>query len=395
MFRTAILAGLILSACGGGGGSDTDAAVDASGPDLSKPPTIDLSQPMPKQLSAFGFEKWDADTGKPTFNDAVVPYDINTPLFSDYAVKYRAIYVPPGASAAFAADGPLAFPVGSVLIKNFVFPADLRAPTTNAKIIETRLLVHYTDGWQAFPYVWNDEQTDAELMPAGGTRSISFLDKSGVMQTSNYLIPQKNQCSSCHTKKPDGATDVVMTPIGPSPRQLHRTFDYGGSIGSVDQLTRLSDAGFLTGLPALGTITPEFDFRTIEDDGVAALSPTDLDRAARDYLDANCAHCHNPNGTQGVTSQLFLNYTNTDLFHLGECKEPGSAGLGAGGFKYDIVPGNADISILAFRITTTQPGAIMPLLGRSLVHTRGTELIRTWINQLAPSDPVNCGLPAQ
>ncbi|HEY4179547.1 MAG TPA: SO2930 family diheme c-type cytochrome [Kofleriaceae bacterium] len=390
MLRSAVLA-VALCACGGGGGSDIDAAVDASGPDLSHPPTVDLSAPMPQNLSAFGFFTWDAAAGVPTFNDAVVPYELNTPLFSDYAVKYRAIYVPPGASAPFVADGPFAWPVGSVLIKSFVFPPDLRAPTTNAKIIETRLLVRYADGWQGFPYVWNDAQTDAVLTPAGGTRTIDLVDATGTALTANYLIPQKNQCANCHNRKPDATSAPEMTPLGTSARQLHHAFAYAQ--GTMDELTRLSDAGFLTSVPALATITPAYDFRAIETGGVASIPPADVDRAARDYLDANCAHCHNANSTQGITSQLFLDHLNTDMFHLGVCKEPGSAGLGTGGFKYDIVPGNADISILAFRITTTQPGAIMPLLGRSLVHAKGTELIRAWINAMPPSDPVNCGLP--
>ena len=146
-------------------------------------------------------------------------------------------------------------------------------------------------------------------------------------------------------------------------------------------------------MPALDTITPTYDFRPIEAGGVAAIAPGDLDRAARDYLDANCAHCHNPKGVQGMTSQLFLNHDNTDVFHLGVCKQPGSAGLGTGGFKYDIVPGNADVVGPELQDHDDEPGAMMPLIGRSLVHARGTELIRAWINAMPASDPPQCGLP--
>ena len=32
-------------------------------------------------------------------NDGGVPFDLTTPLFSDYAVKYRFLFLPPGASA--------------------------------------------------------------------------------------------------------------------------------------------------------------------------------------------------------------------------------------------------------------------------------------------------------
>jgi uncharacterized repeat protein (TIGR03806 family) len=356
-----------LAACG---------ADDAAGFDASAPVRVNLDEPMPERLSAFNLLAWDADAGAPTFNEDVAPYDLNLPLFSDYAVKYRAIYVPRDAAApAFDADSVLDFPVGSVLVKSFVFPADLRAPTDDATIIETRVLARFPAGWEAFPYVWNDEQTDAILTPAGGIRTITLVDTEGAPQTANYLIPQKTQCGSCHSHVEGGTT--TMTLLGPSGRQLHRD----------DQLVALANAGVVANIDEV--ITPAFDARVIE---AGTVAPADVDRAARDYLDANCAHCHSPTGVQGTTSQLFLDRTNTDLFRLGVCKQPGSAGLGTGGFKYDIVPGNAAMSILQFRIETTELGAMMPLLGRSLVHTRGAALIRTWIDAMPPSDPPNCGL---
>jgi uncharacterized repeat protein (TIGR03806 family) len=374
--------------CGCGDNSATQDGVD-----LDKPVQVDLDQPMPDRLSSFNFFTWDAATGLPTFNDEVVPYDLNTPLFSDYALKYRAVYVPKDSGgAALDAASVLDLPVGSVVMKSFAFAADLRAPADDVHIIETRLLVRYESGWQAFPYIWTDDQTDAVLSPAGGVRAIDLVDAEGSALTASYLIPQKNQCVNCHARKPDETSTPVITLIGPSARQLHRTYDYGGEVGVENQLTRFADAGVLAAMPVLDTITPAFDFRPIEAGGVAAIAPGDLDRAARDYLDANCAHCHNPSGVQGISSQLFLNHDSTDVFHLGVCKQPGSAGLGTNGLKYDIVPGNPDASILSFRIETTLPGAMMPLLGRSLDHKRGTELIRAWITAMPPTMPPECGL---
>lgn len=367
------LAVLVVAACGGGD----------DGVDLTKPVEVDVSKAMPERLSALNLFAWDPTASSYTYNDEVIPYDINTPLFSDYALKDRAIYVPPGSEPApYDPAHPFAFPVGSVVIKSFAFPADLRDPTQDVTLVETRLLVHFADGWQAFPYIWNEGQTDAVLSPAGEVREISFTGSDGAAATSSYLIPQKNQCGNCHNRKPDVASTPVMGLIGPSARQLHRD----------GQLERLAAAGFITGLPALDSITPTYDFRTVEAGGVAAIPAGQLDRVARDYLDANCAHCHNPNGVQGISSQLFLNHDNTDLQRLGVCKQPGSAGAGTGGLKYDIVPGNADNSVLHFRVKTTEPGAMMPLIGRSLEHRRGTELVKAWIDAMPPSDPPNCGL---
>jgi hypothetical protein len=87
-----------------------------------------------------------------------------------------------------------------------------------------------------------------------------------------------------------------------------------------------------------------------------------------------------------MTSQLFLEHDASDAFHLGVCKRPGSAGTGNGGLVFDIVPGDPDNSILYFRTDTTKVGAMMPLLGRSLTHGRGAELVRAWIAAMPADD---------
>ncbi|MFT3928607.1 MAG: SO2930 family diheme c-type cytochrome [Myxococcales bacterium] len=407
--RSCLVAGLLLllgAGCGSDGasngdagagadvdaGAEIDAAVDSGvvGVDLSKPTKVDLTQTLPTQLSGFNFFKWDPATATFTYHDGILPYEPNTALFSDYAVKNRAIYVPAGSGGGtFDPELAFDFPVGTVVIKNFAIPADMRAPTQNVRLIETRLLVRFDSGWQGFPYIWNADQTDATYTPAGEVRQISFIDSDGSSATANYLIPQKNQCSSCHARRPtpDPLSAPVMTLLGIKARHLDRVYDYGGTIGPQNQLTRMADEGFLTNLPDLSTITPAYDFRSIEAGGVAAIPAGDVEKAARDYLDINCAHCHNPNGVQGETSQLFLNHDNTSLFNLGVCKQPGSAGSGTGGHKYDIVPQNSDLSILKFRIHTTDPGAMMPLLGRSLEHRRGVELITAWIDAMPAATP--------
>ena len=109
--------------------------------------------------------------------------------------------------------------------------------------------------------------------------------------------------------------------------------------------------------------------------GVASLIGTTNCR--REIIWINRASCHNSNRFGDYVT--FLNYDNDDPFHLGVCKHPGSAGLGSGGREYDIVPGHPDESILMYRVETEEVGAMMPLLGRSLTHHDGTDLIRAWI----------------
>jgi uncharacterized repeat protein (TIGR03806 family) len=349
------------------------------------PVVVDVTQPPPERLSAYGFFTWSPASGF-AFNDRVVPYDLNTALFSDYALKQRAIYVPPGAAATYDGEQAFGFPVGSVLIKNFYFAADMRAPAVGRTLVETRLLVRHEDGWHPLPYIWDAAQQDAVLTPAGEIRAISFVDADGQAQTASYLIPQRNQCEACHARKESSASPIELVAIGTKARHLNRTYDYAGTIGARNQLEYLAELGMLSGLPATEGIPASYDFQVIEEGGVGAIPAADVDAAARSYLDIGCAHCHNPQGVQGVTSQLFLDHGNADPFRLGVCKRPGSAGAGTGGFTYDIVPGSPDTSILYFRTATEQVGAMMPLLGRSLTHKRGAELVHAWIAAMPPDD---------
>jgi uncharacterized repeat protein (TIGR03806 family) len=377
------LCSLALIASLGACGSDDEApAIPDAG---FGPVVVDVAQPPPERLSSYRFFTWSPTAGF-AFNERVVPYDLNTALFSDYALKQRAIYVPPGASAVYRDDLAFEFPVGSVLIKNFYFAADMRAPDANRTLIETRLLVRHADGWHPLPYIWDADQQDAILSPAGEVRSIAFVDADGEAQSASYLIPQRNQCESCHARKETSTSPLELVAIGTKARHLNRAYDFGGTVGSRNQLQYLAELGILTGLPAMEAVPTAFDFRPIEVGGVAAVPAEDVDRAARSYLDIGCAHCHNPHGVQGVTSQLFLDQANADPFRLGVCKRPGSAGSGTGGFTFDIVPGSPETSILYFRTATEQVGAMMPLLGRSLTHKRGAELLHAWIAAMPPDD---------
>jgi len=350
------------------------------------PVQIDTGARPPDLLSDLRALQWNAATETIEYNDRVVPYDLNTPLFSDYSLKARAIYVPEGQAMTYDADGVFQLPVGTAIFKTFYFPADFREPDANLTLIETRVLIHTEDGWEAWPYIWNEAQTDAVLDLGGESRAISFVDADGAEQTASYLIPQRNQCSSCHERNL-GGDEPVITPIGPAARHLNRDYDYGD--GPTNQLAYLAEQGMLDGMPDLGAVPTAYDFGRVVEGGAEAIPDADVERAARSYLDINCAHCHDPQGTQGVTSQLFLNHDNEDAFRLGVCKRPGSAGAGTGGLTYDVVPGDPDESILVFRVETTEVGAMMPLLGRSLQHANGAALVRRWV---ANMDPVDCSM---
>lgn len=313
-------------------------------------------------LSAFGFFKGDLKLLDPVAT--VIPYALNTPLFSNYAEKLRFLQLPPGKRITYNDSTVFDFPQGTILIKNFFFPIDFRNPRRGRKILETRLLVNLESGWEAWPYIWNEEQTEAYYDPAGETKTVNYIDKAGKKITTPYVIPNKNQCKGCHS------SGQKMFPIGPSARQLNGEIDYGPL--RKNQLARWKDQQILVGLQDIASAPKS----AVWDDP----STGSLNDRARAYLDVNCGHCHSRSGPAN-TSGLYLDVYENDPAHLGVRKSPVAAGRGSGDLHFDIVPGDPQHSILTFRMKTNDPAIAMPEIGREQVHKEGLALIEDWIRK--------------
>ncbi len=280
----------------------------------------------------------------------VQPYTLNTPLFSDGAEKARFVWLPPGTRADYRASGALAFPVGTVLVKRFAFPADARAPGANLTPIETRLLIHRPAGWVALSYV--EEAGQAVLKRAGKRVAVAQIGADGKPISIDYAVPNQNQCKTCHQ------SGEAITPIGPT----------AGNLNDGKQLMQWQASGRLAELPAAGV--PRL--ARWDDAGEP------LEARARAYLAVNCGHCHNRAGFAS-NSGLWLDPDEADPAHLGINKRPVAAGRGSGGFSFSIAPGQPDQSILLHRMLSSEPGIMMPQFGRSLIHSEGVALIRQWI----------------
>jgi parallel beta-helix repeat protein len=347
------------------------------------PPTAGTSaavrvyRSLPKKLSEFGLFEGPLAEHRPAAG--VVLYDLNTPLFSDYADKRRFIKLPPGKQIEYREQGPLAFPVGTIISKTFSYPHDASDPSQGEQILETRIELFKEDGWYGVTYVWNDEQTEAELALGGSEVDVSWKMANGKEQHVDYVIPNANQCLNCHSQ------DKKFLPIGPTARNLNRPApaaakpDAAGANDNAgeNQLAMLAHAGMLAGLPDAEKIAafPRFD------DPHSA----PVDQRARAWLDVNCAHCHNPAGT-ARTSGLDLSWDQADLAKLGVWKAPVAAGHGSGGRKYDVIPGKPDESILLFRLESDDPSIMMPNVGRRLVPAEAVELVQEWIATMPPSE---------
>jgi len=327
--------------------------------ELVERPT-DMATAPKINLSEYAFFTGNLADLKPA--EGVFPYEVNAPLFSDYAEKARFIYLPAVTQMTYDAEDAFTFPQGAVLIKNFYYFTDASKPELGRRILETRLLINEAKGWKALEYIWNDAQTDAILEVAGATMPVRWTDANGKKQNIEYIAPNLNQCKGCHSY------DGQFVPIGATARQLNHEHE------GVNQLRHWQMLGLIQ-------LPENFDAST-------APRLTDYRKAdapvadkARAYLDGNCAHCHNPHGPAS-TSGMFLEVTQQDPERLGINKTPVAAGRGSGNRKFGIVPGKPSESILLYRMESDDTGIRMPELGRQLAHREGVEIIRLWIKNM-------------
>ena len=341
----------------------------------------------PATLSEWGL--FTVGDGRIRPHAGVVTYELATPLFSDYAQKWRTIWMPKGLHANYRRDATFNFPIGTIVSKTFYYttPTTANAPQASdtvikmtpatyqsgvdgldlrhVRLLETRLLVRRAEGWVALPYVWNAEGTDATLERTGADVPLIFND--GKTKTGfTYAVPNQNQCAGCHTAD---YRDRQIAPIGLKARHLNHAFVGPG--GTINQLQRLTMVGYLADVP--GTNVPQNANWQDVHQGVIP--------RARAYLDVNCSHCHSATGP-ARTSGLWLDANTKDPRLLGMCKPPVAAGRGTGNRPFDVVPGHPEKSIMAYRLQSRDPGEMMPELGRSLTHEEGVALVTQYLTML-------------
>ena len=307
--------------------------------------------PYPK-LSDYHFFEGEIKAQNPT--SGVIPYEPASSLFSDYAHKKRFIWLPSNTHATYNGDANVfEFPIGTAIIKTFYY--DHVQPSNTTKRVETRLLIRKSTGWQAYTYVWKEDQTDAD----GTTKNV------------NYAVPSQTECVTCHKINPNHTGEITI-PIGPKPQNLNTTFNY--TSGAENQITKWKNLGILgNDVPALASIHSTVDWKD---------TSKSLELRARSYIDINCAHCHRDGGHCDYTPQRF-NFSNTNLSTFGVCLTPL---FNVPNNPFVINGGDANHSELIYRISSTEASEMMPIIGRTLVHQEGGQLMKDWINSL----PANC-----
>ncbi len=341
---------------------------------VAAPPVAKDAPPFPRKLSETGLFASTKDL-KPAAG--LIPYSVNAELWSDGAIKERFIAIPGEGKIEYEtvtypqpAPGSLPgwrFPNGTVLVKTF----SLETEPGKKRRLETRLLVAHLVGgteeygdqvWSGYTYIWNDEQTDAELADAKGVNREFTVKTATGERKQNWHFPSRAECNMCHTV-------TAKYALGVNTMQMNRDHDYGGIV--ANQLATLEHIGlFDRRLPAPPEKLAKLaDYRD---------EKAPLNERARAYLHANCSHCHRKWGGGNAEFQLLANLP---------LPETGTVGVkpGQGTFELKdpaiLVPGEPERSMLHYRMTRLGLGR-MPHIASNVVDEPAVKLIYEWIKQL-------------
>ena len=316
-----------------------------------------------------------------TFAARTVYYEVNSPLWSDGAAKSRAFALPPAGKIHVDADtGKWEFPVGTVLIKNFLL---------DDKVLETRLFMHVdaataalvqngTD-WVGYNYAWNEQQTGATVVPDARTAVTFQTGKHAV--TWNY--PSFIDCIGCHSGP--------VGPIGLETDQMNRV------VGNGNQIDSFTAKGLFDGsAPAKPYAAPLVEPYANAALGLSGPPPSaTVAERARSYLSANCGFCHRPDvNDQGFDLRNGPSFGQTRICNLTQ-----QNGLPAmpPATLVDFQPGDHAKSAMWIRMNTpvpaSDPGEFddvgrMPPVASFVVDAQATALIGEWIDSVksCPAD---------
>lgn len=301
---------------------------------------------FPKTLSATGCMDA-ADVTLP--GAALIPYEPIAPFWSDGAEKLRWFALPDGEKITVKEDGDFDFPVGTVIVKAF---------KVAGKLVETRLLIRHADGdWNGYSYEWRDDQSEADLLPAGKVKDLG---------AQKWIYPSRGDCMTCHT----GAAGRTL---GPELLQLNSEMTYTATHRISNQMATLDHIGMLEGTPADLAAAPSL----VDPFGTAS-----LDERADAYMHTNCAGCHRSDAALRVKFDFRsgLSMPERDI-----CNVDAVGGRLGNANARLLVPGQPDNSLMTVRMALRDANG-MPLLGSDIVDAQGVQLLRDWVTSVQSCD---------
>jgi len=296
----------------------------------------------------------------------IIPYSINAEPWADGATAERFVALPGDSKLGVYETsnaqigylkGNWKYPTDAVLMKTILLEQEEGNPRSRRRL-ETQILHYDVDTWRGYTFAWNDEQTDATLVPTDGLdRSFKVIDPDapGGQRVQAWRFPSRNACIICHTTRGGSI-------YGFKPAQLDKDHDYGGVI--ENQLRALEQYGLFA--------EPVEKTRKLPNPHDPSV---DLEDRARAYLHVNCAHCHQRGG--GGTAAIELPYKlSIERTHLLDAR-PTQGTFGIHSAEV-LAPGDPYRSVFYYRMAKLGRGR-MPYLGSSRIDPAGLKLIHDWI----------------
>ena len=307
---------------------------------------------FPTTLSATGlFSSVASLTPAP----GLVEYEVNSPLWSDRALKRRWLALPGSEQIGFSASEDWSYPIGTVFVKHFELPT---GPTTRRRV-ETRVFLRQVDRWVGYTYRWDAGETDATLLTTTATDTFT-VDVGGVPTQQTWSYPSPAECLGCHT----AAAGRVL---GARTVQLNRSFAYGS--GADNQLHAWSSCLSLFSKPIESA-----SFYPAAADPANNLET--IGARARSYLAANCAHCHRPGGPAPGGLDLRFEPLLGGMNLIGVAPTEGNLGI-VGAERIRV--GSKAQSVLWERVRSTTPSIRMPA-GSLVPDPLAESLLGAWID---------------
>ena len=303
----------------------------------------------------------------------IIPYKVNSPLWSDHAVKKRWMAIPndgefdqPEEQIDFSSEDDWGFPEGTVFIKHFELPTSLSDPTQITKL-ETRFFIMAKNNTAyGVTYKWNEEQTDAFLQQGGSEEDFDIFEDGQIVETQTWQFPSRNQCMTCHNSNANFV-------LGVKTHQLNSDLFYPELGFEKNQLEYLSDNKVIQSLLSSSTTYPiAYDVQH---------PSASLDEKIRSYLDSNCSSCHRLGGVSSVTMDLRF-HTPLDLKNIIDLP---TLSQSSDHRNLIVEPGNHQDSELWIRDQSEEEDK-MPPLGRNLVDEEYVEALAEWIDGLTEEE---------
>lgn len=317
------------------------------------PGTGGSATPFPQTLSATDLF---TDTAALTPQSGLIEYELNAPFWSDGTRKRRWIALPRMDKIGFSASAAWSWPLDTVIVKHF----EITLADGSNQRLETRVLIHQSNGWQGYTYRWNDAGTEANLLSSAQTITLNTRDEQGMPRTQQYEFPSRADCLRCHT----GAAGSIL---GPRTVQLNRTRTYSSGV-SDNQLRALNHINLF-----------DRDIASAAQYGALAMpdSPAfTLSARARAYLDSNCSQCHQPGDPTGVNMDLRAATPAAQMNTHNVAPSDGDLGITG---AQRIAPGNKAQSVVWERMRRLD-GNRMPPIASHLVDAAGVDLVGAWID---------------